>query len=590
MPENTNRLTQFWEELKRRKVVRVITVYAAAAFVTLELISIVADPLKLPEWTLTFLIILLGVGFIIAVILSWIYDVGPVGIERTSSSKTAGNEFQESPSRLKAWKIATYISVIIIIVLVILQVFSRNNPSKEILEQEKSIAVLPFENMSDDNEFEHLGDAMTDEIIMQLYKIHEFEVRSRTSIMQYKATDKGSPEIGEELNVNYLLEGSTQRYEDQVRIRVQLIHASTDDHIWGEVFEGAWKEIFNIQVNVAKQVAIELKTVLSPEEVLRIEQEPTVEMEAYNLYLLGRYFWNQIDRDDLDKSKAYYEMALQIDPDFALAYTGLAATFTSYATWGYTPRNQVMFRAKEASIKALEIDHKMAEAHTELAWTKVIHDWDWSGGEEGLIHAIKLNPNSASAHSRYAWLLSMVGRHEEAISECKKALSLDPLSTYIWTSLGRRYYFERDYDRAIEEYRKILENFPDIDYTRAHLALALSEKGSHKEAIQEFLKSSEITSWNWYLGYIYGKAGEMDKAQNILDYYLELSKSEFVWPSNFTFMYAGMGKTEKAIDWLEKTFEQREAWLDLLKVEPMYDNLRSDSRFQFILDQMNFPD
>ena len=271
------------------------------------------------------------------------------------------------------------------------------------------------------------GDAMTDEIIMQLYKI-PFNLKC---VREHLSCNIKQPtkitEIGEELNVNYLLEGSTQRYEDQVRIRVQLIHASTDDHIWGEVFEGAWKEIFNIQVNVAKQVAIELKTVLSPEEVLRIEQEPTVEMEAYNLYLLGRYFWNQIDRDDLDKSKAYYEMALQIDPDFALAYTGLAATFTSYATWGYTPRNQVMFRAKEASIKALEIDHKMAEAHTELAWTKVIHDWDWSGGEEGLIHAIKLNPNSASAHSRYAWLLSMVGRHEEAISECKKALSLDPL-------------------------------------------------------------------------------------------------------------------------------------------------------------------
>ena len=184
----------------------------------------------------------------------------------------------------------------------------------------------------------------------------------------------------------------------------------------------------------------------------------------------------------------------------------------------------------------------------------------------------------------------MVGRHDEAIKECKKALKLDPLSVYIWTSLGRRYYFARDYNRAIQEYRRILENFPDIDYARAHLALALSQKGSHKEAIQEFLKISEMTSWNWYLGYIYGKAGEMEKAQKILDYYLELSKTEFVWPSNFTFIYAGMGQTEKAIEWLEQTFEQREAWLDLLKVEPMYDNLRSDLRFQAVLDQMNFPD
>ena len=193
MPETTNRLSYFWQELKRRKVVRVITVYAAAAFVILELVSIIESKEAIPE----------------------------------------------KPSRLMAWKIATFLSVIIILALIIIQIMGRNARSKDFFDQEKSIAVLPFENMSDDSEFDHLGDAMTDEIIMQLYKIQEFEVRSRTSIMQYKDTEKGSPEIGEELNVNYLLEGSAQRYEDRVRIRIQLIHAPTDDHIWGEVFNGA---------------------------------------------------------------------------------------------------------------------------------------------------------------------------------------------------------------------------------------------------------------------------------------------------------------------------------------------------------------
>jgi len=237
-----NRLSQFWQELKRRKVVRVITIYAAIAFVILQLVEILAPSLRLPEWTMNFILVLLIVGFIITVIVSWIYDIHPEGgIVKTEPAHKVKEEDIHPSSR--AWRVSSYISFVVIIALVILNIIPRTG-KKEILD--KSIAVLPFENMSDSDEFSHLGDAITDEIIMQLYKISAFEVRSRTSIMQYKNTEKGSPEIGRELNVDYLLEGSTQRYEDQVRIRVQLIHAADDDHIWGEVFEGEWKDIFSI--------------------------------------------------------------------------------------------------------------------------------------------------------------------------------------------------------------------------------------------------------------------------------------------------------------------------------------------------------
>ncbi len=207
-----NKLSQFWQELKRRKVVRVITVYAAAAFVILELLSIIIEPLRLPDWTLQFAIVFLCIGFIIAIILSWIYDIHPEGgIVKTEPAIEAEEEVSEKPSGVNAWKIATYISVVIIIGLIVFNITGSRKQAEDLIELEKSIAVLPFENMSDNSEFAHLGDAMTDEIIMQLYKIREFEVRSRTSVMQYKDTEKGSPLIGEELNVNYLLEGSTQR-------------------------------------------------------------------------------------------------------------------------------------------------------------------------------------------------------------------------------------------------------------------------------------------------------------------------------------------------------------------------------------------
>ena len=571
---------------------RVITVYAAVAFVILELVSIIVEPLKLPEWTLPFIIVLLCVGFIIAIILSWIYDIHPEGgIVKTEPAKEVSEE--SVPPSSKGWKIASYISFVVIVGLIVLNIVPRTG-KKLILD--KSIAVLPFENMSDENEFAHLGDAITDEIIMQLYKIHEFEVRSRTSIMQYKNTPKGSPVIGQELNVNYLLEGSAQRYEDKVRIRAQLIQASTDDHIWAEVFEGDWNNIFNIQINVAKQVAHELKTVLSPSEIERIEDEPTDNIEAYNLYLQGRHFWSQEGKDDLDKSIEYYIRALEIDPDYALAYTGMAITYTSYAWYGYSPRRDVIPQAKTAAKKALELDNKLGEAHTELAFARLIYDWDWSGSETGFKRALELNPNYARAHKQYAWVLSYVGRHDEALEQSKRAHELDPLSVDIWVEFGRRYYFDRDYDKAIDEYRKVIELFPNIKYSpiswyaRSELAKALSQKGLHDEAIEEYLKADFEPTYHWHLGYIYGVAGKREKAQEILNYYLELSKKEFVWPASIGAIYIGLGEKDKAFEWLEKSYELREAWMIHLKVDPIFDSLRSDPRFQDLVDRMNFPD
>jgi len=511
--------------------------------------------------------------------------------DETKAPKDFTKQIQKPKKRLIL--LLSRLALIVVIVIVVLFAFNiigGNKSAKDLAELEKSIAVLPFDNMSDDSEFAHLGDAMTDEIIMQLYKINEFEVRSRTSIMQYKDTEKGSPLIGKELNVNYLLEGSTQRYKDRVRIRIQLIHASTDDHIWGDIFEGEWNDIFDIQIHVAKQVAHELKTVLSPEEIERIEDEPTTNIEAYNLYLLGRYFWNQREKDDLDKSIEYYKQALEIDPNYAIVYSGMAITYTSYAWYGYLPRKDVIPQAKTAAMKALEIDNTLEEAHAELAHARHINDWDWTGSEKGFKRAIELNTNYARAHDLYAFLLTNVGRHNEAIEESKRAHELDPLSVDIWVDLGRRYYFARDYDRAIEEYRNALELFPDSWYARSELALALSQKGLYNEAIEEYLKIEFEPSYHWHLGYIYGVAGKRDKALEILNYYLELSKEEFIWTAAIAFIFAGLDEKDKAFEWLEKTYDQREAWLDQLKVDPMYDNLRSDPRFQDLVERMNFPD
>jgi tetratricopeptide (TPR) repeat protein len=249
-----------------------------------------------------------------------------------------------------------------------------------------------------------------------------------------------------------------------------------------------------------------------------------------------------------------------------------------------------MYKAKEAAIKALEIDNKLAEAYAELAYAKMLQDWDFAGAEKGFVRALELNPNYSGAHSRYARLLTWLKRFYEAEVEFQKARELDPLSVGIWIEFGRCYYWARDFDGAISEYHKILELYPGSESAHAQLSLAYSQMGLHKEAIEEFLKVKDKNAWYWfYQGYIFGNAGEIEKAQEVLDYYLELSRTEFVWPAIFVFIYAGMGETDKAIEWLEKTYEQREAWLDVIQVEPMYDNLRSDPRFQELVDRMNFP-
>jgi TolB-like protein/Tfp pilus assembly protein PilF len=589
MPDSPNKLSQFWQELKRRKVVRVTTVYAAAAFVILELVDIITEPFGLPDWTMILVVVLLTVGFIISVIISWVYDIHPEGgIIKTEPAHKVKPE--DIPKSSNSWKIASYISFVVIVALILFHIVFTSNRAKEIAIFDKSIAVLPFKSLSDDPDKQYLADGAMDAILLHLSKIEDLRVMARTSVEQYRETDKTATIICEELDVAFLLEGSFQKYGDQARLIVQLIKPGIESHIWADEYDRDWKDIFAVQSEVAQKIAIELQAVITPEVRERIDAVPTDNLKAHNLYLQGRWFWNQGGRDDLDNSIEYYKRALEIDPEYALAYSGMAATYTSYAFHGYLPRRDVMPQAKTAAMKALAIDNTLGEAHAELAWARVIHDWDWIGGEKRFKRALELNPNYARAHNRYAWLLSIVGRHDEAIEEDKRAHELDPLSVGIWINLGLRYYYARDYDKAIEEYRKVLEIYPTSRRAHELLAMALSQKGLHNEAIEEYSNNEFMLRNHWHLGYFYGVAGKKEKALELLNYYLELSEKEFVGPAIIAFIYIGLGEKDKAFEWLEKTYEQREARLDLLKVEPMYDNLRSDPRFQDLLDRMNFPD
>ena len=595
MSGNPNKISNFWQELKRRKVVRVITVYAAAAFVILELVSIIVEPLKLPEWTLPMIIVLLCVGFIIAVILSWIYDIHPEGgiVKTESAHKVKAEDITKTSN---SWKIASYISFVVIVALVILNIIPRAG-KKEILDKsiavlpilDKSIAVLPFESLSDDPEKQYLADGVMGDILLHLAKIKDLRVMSSTSVQQYRNTDKTATEICEELGVSYLLEGRFQKYGVQARLIVQLIQTGKEGHAWANDYNREWKDIFAVQSEVAQTVAGELQAMITPELKLRIESEPTENMQAYNLYLQGRHSYESADgKEGIDQSIQFYKQALDLDPDFALAYSALAASYSAYAYSGTLPRSEVMEPARDAALKALSVDNTLGEAHAELAWTQIYQDFNWEEGEKGIRHALQLNPNYASGRLKYSWLLTYVGRFDEAIDESKHALELDPLSVDLWVWLGCAYIYAGYDDLAIEELNRVLSNYPDSDYCRRMLSIAYMQKGMVQEAMDEFSKVS-TKGMHWFDGYIYGMAGETEMVREVLDYHLDQSKIRFIKPTDFTVIYAALGEYDRALDYLEQAYYQREGWLVLMQVEPMYDNLRDEPRFQAILEKMNYP-
>ena len=590
-----NKITRFWQELKRRNVVRRNTVYAATAFVILELVSIIEEPLKLPEGTLIFMIVLLSVGFIVSIVISWIYDINPEGgLEKTKPIEKIKNEDKIAAS--STWKIATYSSLVIIVGFIIFNIAIDPNRAEYLTGLEKSIAVLPFENMSVDKEYSHMGDAITDEIILELQKIKEFDrVLSRTSTMQYKDNRPTIPEIAEKLGVNFIIEGSIQRHREDVSIRVQVIRAEHEDHVWADEYNGKWEDIFSIQDEIALKVANELKTVLSPKEIEQIDKQPTDNPEAYDLYLKGRYFWKKRTEEDLKKSIEFFEQAIEKDTNYALAYAGLADAYIllAFYRW-YLPQQEAYLKGKLIALEALEMDNTLAEAYASLAFVKLFHEWDWNGASKDFKRAIQLNPNYETAHQWYAIYLSLVGQHDEAIAEVKRAQELDPFSPAINWNVSIILFNARKYDQAIEETSKALIISPD--YHRNYMILGFSyiQKGMFSEAILEMQKAVGYTGNDFKmianLGYAYGTAGNQAEAEVILNGLIETSKKENTNSMTIAGIYIGLGDNDNAINWLEKAFEEHSSLLLLLNIDPIYDPLRSDPRFQDMVDRMNFPD
>jgi serine/threonine-protein kinase len=448
-------------------------------------------------------------------------------------NKVEAKEFIHKPkNRLILFFSGLVLVVGIIFVSLLLFNFpDRKKQTEDFTKFEKSIAVLPFENMSEDENYSYFGDAMTDEIIMQLYKINEFTVRSRTSIMQYKATEKTSPEIGKELNVNYLIEGSAQRYEDQVRIRVQLIHAPTDNHIWGEVYESNWKDILSVQNEIATQIAGELKTVLSREEIEKIEKEPTDNTDAYDYYLRGNdYRRKSYDQQDFTMSIRMYQKAIELDPNFALAYTGLAMSHLQLYWFFYDRSEDRLLKSKQAIDAAFKIEPELTEAYIARGNYYYSGLLDYSRALKQFELALNQAPNNSECIFWMAAVHRRAGNWEKALENFKKAFQFDPGSSLVAYNTGETYDLLRDYSEAIRYYDLALKLRPEwgISYYQEALAYVNWNKNIQKardilkEANQIITSPVEQTQLRYAMFYLALYDGNYEEA--IM--YLSLEKSE----------------------------------------------------------------
>ncbi|MGO9561333.1 MAG: winged helix-turn-helix domain-containing protein [Candidatus Korobacteraceae bacterium] len=459
---------------------------------------------------------------------------------------------------------------------------------------ERSIAVLPFRPLVTNAEDEYLGMGLTDALITRLGTVHRIIVRPVGAVRKYAKADDPIA-AGRQLAVQSVLEGSIQREpaEDKIRVTVRLLRVSDGEVLWATKFDQKFTDMFSVEDSISQAVADRLTVNLTGEEQKQLLRPFTGNSDAYQLYLKGRYFWNKRTVDGVKKSIDYFQRAIQADPNYALAYAGLADSYAMAGSYGYSilPPQQAMPLAEAAAAKALAIDDSLAEVHASLGYIKFTYDWDWAGAEQEFKRAIALNPLYDTAHHWYSHELIALGRNNEAMAEARRALELSPSDTVMNEHLGWTYLMMRDYDNAIRNAQKAIELDPDFLLAHRVLGMAYQYKGQHDLAIAEFQRGIELTKGDpvakAFLARSYAAAGKTAEATQILNELLQQAKTQYVPPAEIGETFAALGRKDEAFEWLNKACDERAAAVVYLKVAQVYDPLRSDARFEGLLKRVH---
>jgi serine/threonine protein kinase/tetratricopeptide (TPR) repeat protein len=447
-----------------------------------------------------------------------------------------------------------------------------------------SLAVLPFDNASADPGAEYLSDGISESIINGLAQIPKLRVVSRTTVFRYKGRRVDPLVAGRELGVRAVLAGRVLPVGDDLVIRTELVDVANDAQVWGGQYRRKASDILAVEEEISREICDQLRLKLSGEERRRLTKRYTENTEAYHLYLRGRYCVNKRTHDWLRKGIGYFQQAIDLDPNYALAYAGMADAYGLLgSSTGGLPPTDTYPKAKAAAERALEIDESLGEAHTALGFFRLLYDWDWPAAEACFKRAIELNPNYASAHDGYGFYCKVMGRHQEAIAACTRALELDPLSLFITTSVGWAHYFARDFDRAIEFGRKTLEMDPDFGVAYWNIGLAYEALGRYEDEIDAFSRAARTgrgITFMAHIGRARALAGRSVEAQMVLDDMREQSARRYVPAYYFAIVHLGLGERDRAFEYLERAYEERSGFLAFLGVEPMFDVVRGDARFE----------
>ena len=581
----------FFTELKRRNVYKVAVAYAIVGWLVVQIATQVFPFLEIPNWVVRWVIVLVTSGFPVALIIAWAFELTPEGIKRTEDVDPSIG----GTSKGRTWIYVAVIGAALSIALFFIGRYTGQHSASGAGTElpAKSIAVLPFDNLSRDPDNAFFAEGVQDEILTRLSKVADLKVIARTSTQKFKSSPENLSDIAKQLGVLNILEGSVQKANDQVRVNVQLINALTNTHLWAEIYDRKLTDIFAVESDIAKTIADTLQAKLTGSEKQMIAAQPTTDTTAYEFYHKGRSLWEKRTGDNIPKAIAFYEQAIARDPNYALAYAGLANAYVLLPYYTGARRSDALAKAKENALKALQLDPNVAEAQVALGKLNFFQ-MDLADSMREYQRAIELNPNYATAHQ---WFgndsLVSLGRFDEAVAEGKRAVELDPLSPIINADLGVTLYLARRYDEAIDQLRKTLAIDPTFFYAHYNLGIALQSKGDLSAAISEYEKAKQLSYDSFtiaLLGAAKGLAGDKNAAEQALKDLDQTAQNQETDEYSRALLFLSLNNKEEALRSIERAVAARDgSSLTWIKVDPLLDPLRGDPRFEALVQKVIAP-
>ena len=597
MPQSTNKISQFWNELKRRSVLRSLAIYAGSAFVILEAATIIFPRWGLPDWSIDLVLYLIILGAVITLVVAWIFDITPEGVQKTKPADEIGDSNKSKESN--AWKVATYISLLVIVAFIIFNVVPFNKHARA--GTFESLVILPFYNFTGSDDFEYLVSGIHSSLITDMGQLGGLRVRGKTTANSFKDTDMSLTEIASELNVDAVVEGSISCVdEDSVCVQIQLISVLEEEQqLWVQDYRVAKSQFLSFYNNVTKQISEEINIVLTPREENLLAEARSVDPEAYDAYLMGQFYWEKLDKESMEKALDYFELAIELEPDWADPYAGLAHAWGMLGEIFFFPKSVTLPKKYKYLNKALELDPNSAQAHYVKATNAVGTEWDWEKGEIAFLKSLELNPNNALCRLYYAHLLMILQRSDEAVQQANLGLELDPLRPLVLILFGVVMSNEGNIQSATLHFEKALSIDPNYGFAKSVLAnshmYAAYENGDYEKWIESWEKIVKGGGhWNdegtATVIKVFHEKGHIAAIEEMFKMNEKYGNDCWMSGGIKAARYLKLREYDKAMDCLEKDYEMGDMSIAYIATdENLYDQLKDNPRFIELLKKMNLP-